>query len=162
MHITNSTDTKPILFFACGNPSRGDDALGPEFIERIGKELEQSEGCHQIDLLCDFQFQVEHAMDLQGRKQVIFVDANMATTAPIEFNTIVAAKDASYTTHSMTPEAVMDVYQQMYLKPPPKCFLLSIRGHSFTLGDSLTSAAKHNLELALTFIKQHLIQLKII
>ena len=56
----------------------------------------------------------------------------------------------------MSPEAVLDVYQTMYQEPPPACYVLSIRGDSFELGESISTAAEHNLGQALAFIKQEL------
>ncbi len=151
---------KPVLVFACGNPSRGDDALGPEFLQRLDAELEHrpksEQISEQIELLTDFQLQIEHALDLQGRERVVFVDASVSAAAPFEFRQIFPANDASYTTHAMNPEAVLDVYQTMYREPPPTCFLLSIRGESFELGDAISAAAGNNLEQALEFIKQKL------
>ncbi len=147
---------KSVLFFACGNPSRGDDALGPEFLQRLELVLRCLPENNQTELLTDFQFQIEHALDLQGRQRVIFVDASLSAEAPFEFKQIFAYKDSSYTTHSIRPEAVMDVYQQIYQRLPPECYLLSIRGNSFELGDSISTVAEHNLEQALEFIKKNL------
>lgn len=156
MEINNSRQIKPVLVFACGNPSRGDDALGPEFLQRLEAELEHLPKSEQIELLTDFQFQIEHAVDLKGREHVVFVDASLSAATPFEFKQIFAAKDASYSTHSMSPEAVLDVYQTMYQQHPPACYVLSIRGDSFELGDSISPAAGHNLEQALEFIKLEL------
>jgi hypothetical protein len=50
--------TPPILVFAWGNPSRGDDALGPLFAERI-----EALGLPGVECLTDFQLQVEHALE---------------------------------------------------------------------------------------------------
>ena len=61
--------TEPLLVFGWGNPSRGDDALGPLFVERI--EALELPG---VSCLTDFQLQVEHALDIQDRRQVLFVD----------------------------------------------------------------------------------------
>ncbi len=160
MKIYNSIKIKPVLVFACGNPSRGDDALGPEFLQRLEAWLEhhpKSEKLsEQIELLTDFQFQIEHAVDLHGRDRVIFVDASLSAKPAFEFKQIFAVRDNSFTTHSMSPEAVLDVYQTMYQEHPPDCYILSIRGDSFELGDVISPAAEHNLEQALAFIKQKL------
>ena len=160
MKINNSRQIKPVLVFACGNPSRGDDALGPEFLQRLEAELEHplksEQISEQIELLTDFQFQIEHALDLHGRDRVIFVDASLSAKPPFEFKQIFAVRDNSFTTHSMSPEAVLDVYQTMYQEHSPACYVLSIRGDSFELGDSISPSAEYNLEQALEFIKQEL------
>ncbi len=55
----------PILIFAYGNVSRGDDGLGPLLLERIESHIDPQ----KVELLCDFQLQIEHALDLEGRRQ---------------------------------------------------------------------------------------------
>jgi len=52
-------DAAPVLVLAVGNPSRGDDALGPLAAQRLAA-LELS----GVEVLTDFQLQVEHALDL--------------------------------------------------------------------------------------------------
>ena len=66
-----------LLIFAYGNPSRGDDALGPLLLERL-----QALNLPHVETLTDFQLQVEHAYDLQGRERVLFIDASVSCTAP--------------------------------------------------------------------------------
>ena len=51
---------KPILIFGYGNLSRGDDALGPLLLEYIEDHCDLS----TIELLVDFQLQIEHALDI--------------------------------------------------------------------------------------------------
>ena len=61
-------DRKPVLVFGYGNLSRGDDALGPlllEAIERSPKAVLES-----VEILSDFQLQIEHALDLENRDLV--------------------------------------------------------------------------------------------
>lgn len=149
-----AVSVKPILIFTCGNPSRGDDALGTEFISRLQAELKQSEREQQVELLTDFQFQVEHATDLFGRELVIFADACVSSEAPFQLIEIEAANDLSYTTHSMSPVAVLEVYQQLYNEPPPESRLLSIRGYEFELGASLSTNAEQNLQQAVSEVKE--------
>ncbi len=136
--------TAPILVFGWGNPSRGDDALGPLFVERI--EALRLPG---VECLTDFQLQVEHALDLQGRKRILFVDASLDAKAPYCQRQLFPARDATFTTHAMTPEAVMHVYTELYGSQPPPCTLLAIRGESFELGEPLSAAAAAYLEAAL-------------
>ncbi|MCC7218819.1 MAG: hydrogenase maturation protease, partial [Burkholderiales bacterium] len=66
----------PFLVIGIGNPSRGDDALGPLLVERI-----EAMDLPGVECLTDFQLQVEHALDLVGREQVVFVDATAAGEA---------------------------------------------------------------------------------
>ena len=139
---------EPLLIFAYGNPSRGDDALGPLLIEHL--QILNLEG---IEMLTDFQLQVEHAYDLQGRERVLFIDASVSCESPYTFSRLFAQKDPSYTTHVMSPMAVMHVYQELYGDPPPS-YLLQVRGESFELGESLSPQAEGNLQSSLDLLRR--------
>ena len=67
------TPVAPLLVLAVGNPSRGDDALGPRLLDALHAAGADLDG--QVELLGDFQLQIEHVLDLRGRRAVLFVDA---------------------------------------------------------------------------------------
>ena len=142
--------TAPTLIFGWGNPSRGDDALGPLFVEHFTSLAVRHPEWGEVECLTDFQLQVEHALDLQGRSRVLFVDASLDAPAPCSLTRIEAARDASFTTHAMSPQSVMQVYTDIEDHAPPPCWLLSIRGERFELGEALGIAAQANLVAALT------------
>lgn len=140
-----------VLVLGCGNPSRGDDALGPELIERLGKWQEIPCGM-ELDLLTDFQLQIEHTLDLQGRDLVVFVDASLTSAEPFDFGPVTSEPLATITTHAMTPGALLRVYGQAIGGPLPVCRLLGIRGYTFDLGTGLSPAAASNLHAALVHL----------
>lgn len=106
--------TPSVLVFAYGNPSRGDDALGPLALDQLA-----SREFADVELLSDFQLQVEHALDLTNRRLVLFVDADAGCMPPFAFSRLHPAKDRSYTTHAMSPESVLQVYLQLQGQEPP-------------------------------------------
>lgn len=134
----------PLLVFGWGNPSRGDDALGPMFVEAI--EAMKLPG---VECLTDFQLQVEHALDLRGRERVLFVDASANAAAPFTVERIEPARDASFTTHAVSPQAILQVYCEVEGGPPPPCWLLAIRGDAWELGTAPSEAARQNLGAAI-------------
>jgi hydrogenase maturation protease len=140
--------TRPVLVLAWGNPSRGDDALGPALLEMLEVRQREHGEFASVELLCDYQLQVEHALDLQGRERVLFVDASVSAQSPCELHRLQPEQDASYTTHAMSPAAVLAVYEQINDEPPAPAFLLSIRGYEFELGEELSAKACANLQLA--------------
>ena len=144
-------DHSRVLILACGNPSRGDDALGPLLIERLGALPEPVPGL-TLDLLTDFQLQIEHALDLVGRDLVVFVDAALTGPEPFDFTPVAADSGASFTTHAMSPGAVLRVFGQVARVEPPDCWLLAIRGYRFELGEGLSARAQANLDAALAFL----------
>jgi hydrogenase maturation protease len=143
-----------LLILAVGNPSRGDDALGPLFLERLAELREQDGDWDDVELLTDFQLQIEHAVDLEGRALVLFVDASISCLPPYRFTRLQPARDTSYTSHALSPAAVLHVYEQINPTPPPPAFLLAIRGERFELGESLSPMAEANLATTLKFAGQ--------
>ena len=138
-----------VLIFGWGNPSRGDDALGPLFVEHFTALAARHPEWGEVECLTDFQLQVEHALDLQGRSRVLFVDASIDAPAPCSLQRIEAARDASFTTHAMSPQAVLKVYADIDDSEPPPCWLLAIRGERFELGENLSESARHSLQASL-------------
>jgi len=133
----------PVLVLAVGNPSRGDDALGPALAERL-----EAAALPGVEVITDFQLQVEHALDLVGRELVIFVDAGVGTAAPFEWRPITPAPDFLHTSHALSPEAVLATYVRVRNEQPPACRALCVRGETFELGGSLSAAAGEYLEAA--------------
>lgn len=142
----------PALIFTCGNPSRGDDALGPAMFDLLDDYKRQTGGLEGVDLLTDFQLQIEHAVDLENRHIVLFVDAGVSCHAPFELRRLQAEKDDSFTTHAMSPASVLAVYRQINQCEPPVCYLLTIRAYAFGLGRPMSEAASSNLQQAYTYI----------
>jgi hydrogenase maturation protease len=140
------TSPARLLIFGYGNPSRGDDALGPLLLDRL-----EAEQIPNIECLTDFQLQVEHALDLQNRELILFVDAHLSCEPPFTLTRLHPETDRSYTTHAMSPAAVLQVFTEICPQSPPPAFLLSIRGEQFELGEGLSQAAQQYLEAAWQF-----------
>ena len=138
----------PVVVFAVGNPSRGDDAIGPVICGRLAKWLENEMLTDRVELIEDFQLNVEHALDLQSRELALFIDAGENTPAPFIFEQIFPSTVPSHTTHALPPQAVLQVYRQMEGKEPPPSFVLCVRGEKFELGEPLTAAAEEHATLA--------------
>lgn len=103
------------LIIGIGNPSRGDDALGPLAIERLA-----ALNLPDVELLTDFQLQVEYLLDLAGRKDVVFIDATMdSRVEAYAFQQIRAVADDSYSSHALSPQALLAAYERHYGRPPP-------------------------------------------
>ena len=152
--MTDESRTRPILVFAYGNPSRGDDALGPAMYELIEQQQQKAGLLTDVTLLTDFQLQIEHTSDLQQRERVVFIDASLTASPPYEFHPLVPEQDLSYTTHAMSPAAALSVYQQIHQQPPPSTYMLSIRGYAFRLGEPLSWRARSHLQTAFEFLME--------
>ena len=154
MTSTEPSDIAPILIFTYGNPSRGDDALGPKIFELLEGYKHKSGELVGVELLTDYQLQIEHAVDLDHREAVLFIDASVSCLAPYEFKLLQPEHDNSYTTHAMSPAAVLAVYQKINQQPPPPSYLLTIRGYEFALGQSLSAQAEKNLYQGFEFVRE--------
>ena len=141
--------SESILVFAWGNPSRGDDALGPLFVERLEVLAGGQQEWGSFECLTDFQLQIEHALDLAGRERVLFVDASLGCAAPFEVSLVTPCRDKSFTSHAMSPGALLQVYRELNRKEPPVSQLLAIRGTRFELGEPLSIEAENHLQAAL-------------
>jgi hydrogenase maturation protease len=140
--------TAPLLVFGWGNASRGDDALGPLFIERL-----RALALPGVECLDDYQLQPEHALDLAGRAGVLFVDASLTGAAPFEVSALQPGRDASFSSHAMSPAALLQAYIDVHGSAPPPATLLAIRGERFGLGEPMSDAAMANLEAALSWVQ---------
>lgn len=163
-----------LVILAAGNPSRGDDALGPLLLARIAALQPEHTNAHpgildllggrcwgapqgfpgagEITLIEDFQFQVEHALDLADRDLALFIDAGTGTAGPFSFHEIAPAAELSVSTHALSPQAVLQVYCDVQQASPPPAFVLCVRGEAFELGEGLSHAARANLEAAWTHL----------
>jgi hydrogenase maturation protease len=146
--------TPPLLVFGWGNASRGDDALGPLFVERL-----RALAWPGVECLEDYQLQPEHALDLVGRARVLFVDASRDGAAPFEVMPLQAQRQSGLTTHAMAPAALLQVYADTQGAAPPPARLLAIRGERFGLGQPLSATASGHLEAALRWAQEDLRQI---
>lgn len=138
-----------VVVFAVGNRSRGDDAIGPLLLERLASWLAAEARRDGFDLIEDYQLQIEHALDLQGKRLALFIDAGCGTPAPLAFYAIEPARSpVARSTHELPPQGVLDVYRQFELAEPPPSFVLCVRGERFELGEGLSGAAEAHVEAA--------------
>ncbi|MGL1832752.1 hydrogenase maturation protease [Rhodocyclaceae bacterium SMB388] len=130
-----------VVVIGVGNPSRGDDALGPLLLDRI------EDGFPGVVVRRDFQLQIEHSLDLFGADLVLFVDAITGSGAQrIAFHEIRARANASALSHAVAPEVVLDVFLRVYGEPAPPAFVLGLRGETFELGADLSAIGRDALE----------------
>jgi hypothetical protein len=92
---------------------------------------------------------VEHALDLGGRERVLLIDASLDCAPPFETLQLRAAADGSLGSHSLSPQALLQVYRELHDEDPPPCTLLALRGRRFELGQPPGAEALAHLEAAL-------------
>jgi len=141
----------PVLILGWGNLSRGDDALGPLLLDALHDRLPDALR-EQVEFLDEFQLQIEHTLDLVGRRHVLLVDASLTCDTPFEVTQPLPVPDQSYTTHALSPQGLLYLYQELHAASPPPCTLLAIRGERFELGEAPSAQALQNLDAALRWV----------
>jgi hydrogenase maturation protease len=146
------SEIAPVLLLAIGNESRGDDALGPLLLRRLGEIIEDNRS--EFELIEEFQLQVENTLDIKGRRLVLFIDAGDKTPAPFSFYPAPIKCLDGHLTHALSPEALLGIYARVHGESPPPAFVLCVSGMSFELGEPLSTEAEENLERAIAFSRQ--------
>lgn len=147
-----NAEVPPLLVLAWGNPSRGDDALGPLLAERLIDHAQIAGLSNRVEVLTDFQLQVEHALDLVGRARVLFIDAALDLAEPFAVRPLQPARGGGIGSHALAPEAVLQVYQDLHGHPPPPATLLAIRASAFELGAAPSVQALKDLDQAVAWV----------
>ncbi len=147
----------PTLILAWGNPARGDDALALRWLEAIAPQLPPS-----VAYRSEYQLLPEHALELVGRRRVLFVDASATAEPPFEsLAPVMPSTDRAAFSHALSPAALLGVYRQLFPHSPlPHTALLAIRGEVFTLGASLSPAAHRHLRAALAWAREWLVKIQ--
>ncbi|WP_210396590.1 hydrogenase maturation protease [Motiliproteus sediminis] len=150
--MTASAELKNrVLVFGYGNPGRQDDGLGPALIEAL--EQDPPSG---VQLESDYQLSVENAWDLSRHPQVILVDATVDGDAPFYFQPLSASATMSFSTHSVSPGAVLQLARTLF-QAEPQVYLLGIRGYQFAhIAEGLTPQAAENCRAAERFLRSFL------
>ena len=142
----NTSGTAPVLVLACGNPSRGDDGIGPFIAEAL-------EAAHipGVGVELDYQLNLEDALAMEGRKRVVFVDASYNAPAPFHWHAITPEKSASFTSHALAPAALLALARDCFANSP-EAWVLAVRGYAFDLGEGLSTQGQSNAQTALSFL----------
>jgi hydrogenase maturation protease len=144
----------PTLIIGYGNPSRGDDALGPTAIAALERRMARKARPTPIEYLTDFQLQIEFVTDLAERERIVFIDAAANGAEPFSFLPLAAREGEPMATHALSPASLLTVFQQYHQCAAPPCFLLAVRGYAFELGAPLSLRAQRNLDAALAMLER--------
>lgn len=140
----------PIVVFAIGNSSRGDDAIGPLLGERLQAALAASGAAAQarIEVIIDQQLVVEHVLDLVERQQAVFIDAAAQGSEPLSLSPITPASACSVMSHQLSPATLLGLYRSHLHRAPPPAALISVVGSSFELGAEISTQAHRGQDQA--------------
>lgn len=144
------------LVIGYGNPSRGDDGLGPAAAAEIERRIALHPEWGAVEVLTDFQLQIEYVTDLEGRERVLFIDAAASGEEPCSICPLEPRDDCSVSTHALSPASLLSVYRHFHRAAAPPAYLLGIRGYEFALGMPLSVGAQRNLDAAMALVEHWL------
>ena len=137
-----------ILIVGYGNPSRQDDGVGLAVVNGLRLRLGLSslvgsqDGFDELGRAVDTVFLQQKAPELAetlsqyGR--VVFVDAHVgAFPEAIRRVAVRAGSDHAMVSHHVGPSGLLEIARRLYGNVP-EAELISIRGHSFDFGESLS------------------------
>lgn len=139
---------RPILVIGYGNPGRGDDAAGPLLVERLEAALADGALPPYVDTVTALQLMIEHADDLNDRRLAVFVDASTSAAPPFQLTRVRAARDLSYTSHEMSPAALLEVQRRAFGDAPSEAWLMAIPGETFALGAEMSATTRRHVDAA--------------
>lgn len=130
-----------IVVIAIGNPSRGDDALGPMLVERLGPGWPEA-----VVTLTEYQLQIEHVLDLAEASLVLFVDAERGLAGPCRLRELRPDASPTVFSHALSPTQLLGLYASAVGCAPPPAFVLGLAAEGFELGAPLSERAVAALE----------------
>jgi len=142
---------KKILVYGYGNPGRQDDGLGILLAQKIEKWA-RDQGYDNINTDTNYQLNIEDAYNLNNYDIVVYADASIEEIDDFKFETIKPVINPAFSMHSVSPEFVIGLCQEMYNKIP-EVYLMHIKGYKWEFMVDLTEAAQENLEKAFLSLK---------
>ncbi len=136
-----------VLVIGYGNPGRLDDGLGPALAEAV-EQLD----IPGVTVESNYHLTVEDAAAVAAHRYVVFADASVAGREPFFFKRVHPVVHASFSSHTVEPEAVVAMARDLF-RADTKGYALGIRGYRFNeFGEVLSEQALDNLTAALRFL----------
>jgi len=139
------------IIFACGNPLRGDDGVAL----RVVCNLQEGYTSSETEICCAQQWTPDLAESISKSDLVIFVDASVAIPpGEIRLKSLSGRHERSgLTTHSLSPERLLELSLELFQRVPERAFLLTIGGASFEPGDQLSDPVQRAVPAACNQLK---------
>ncbi|KKL79277.1 hypothetical protein LCGC14_2016470, partial [marine sediment metagenome] len=105
-----------------------------------------------VTVEANYQLTVEDAAAVAEHDAVVFADAATDADGPFYFREIAPGRTGSFSSHSVTPAAVLALAHDLF-DARTRGFVLGIRGHCFNeFGEVLSDGARADLSEAVRFI----------
>lgn len=147
-----------LLILGIGNPGRGDDGLGPAFVNAVQVLTEANHRPHKecfdrVRLQENYQLCVEDALLLCECRTVLFVDACLQGEEPFTFTPLFPTHPSNLGSHHLSPEQLLALTDVLY-GHQPEAWVLAIRGYAFErFEECLSEPARYNLKRAFEYFQ---------
>lgn len=123
-----------VLIIGYGNPLRCDDGLAWRAIEM----LRQVGFPPEVELIIRQQITPDLALLASQAETVLFLDAaDSAQASEIKCEPVIAAQQATLSSHEFSPAAILALANELYGKAPRAC-MVSLQGECFDHGEALS------------------------
>jgi hydrogenase maturation protease len=141
-----------ILIVAYGNPMRCDDGVAWRAADALEKNL-----CgRDVEILRTHQLAPEVTEAVSRSKAVIFIDAALGAgnsqPGEVRCSQISLPEGTPHFSHQLSPSAVVALARQLY-GASPRSFLVTLTGHCFDHGESLSPVVAAALPALVTRIE---------
>jgi hydrogenase maturation protease len=146
--LRNLKTKEKVLFIGVGNTSRGDDALGWDFVSKAKVFFPDA------DLEYKYQLQVEDSELFSWYNTIIIGDASHEEHPDgFEFKSCQAAPHYYFSSHAQHPDTVLHLTHEIF-KVYPSVYVMAISGYQWDLSEGLSNLALQNLNNALSYFKK--------
>ncbi len=137
-----------LTVLAWGNVSRGDDAIGPLLAERLRAAMPAG-----LSIIEDHQLNIEHVTDLDSDGAALFIDASVEIAEGYRLQRIGPSQDGNFSTHAISPQALLNVFERTTGQPAPESWLLHVAAQEFELGSTPGDVATAAIDAADHFLR---------
>ena len=127
-------------------------------VRKLEKWVRES-GIQDIEFDSNYQLNIEDAEAISKKDLVIFIDASTEEISDFILTDITGETGVSFTTHAASPGYIVKLCKDLFEKNP-MVKLLHIKGYEWDFKEGLSEKAGDNLNKALMFIKEYLINLQ--
>ncbi len=101
----------------------------------------------------DHQLNIEHVTDMTAGGAALFIDASVEIEEGYRLERIGPSKDGNFSTHAISPQALLNVYEQTMKKPAPDSWLLHVAARDFSLGAEPCDVTMSAIDEATRFLE---------
>jgi hydrogenase maturation protease len=149
----NLSITSQILIIGYGNPHRQDDRAG-HAVADILREWKESCSIDSLVVTTAYQLDLNMVEDMINADAVIFIDAHLTSYSDtVEVEELKPRRSTNFTTHLFTAHDLVALASQLYATEP-RCWLVSLPGSEFDLGEELSQETAEKVHLAADAIKK--------